>query len=659
MSSEGLRAPRQIRVVFLGVMLLLAATLGWLGWRLLQQDQQLLGQRLAERREIAADLTVAGLEKRLSSVEHDLSQVLVAGEAPKMPAEADAVLVKFLPTGIRVWPQHRLVYYPELPEAPEAPATLFLATDELEFKKTDYSGAIAALREPANSTDPKVRAAALVRIARNCLKNGQVQESLKTYEQLASLGPVPVGGMPAGLVAKAGALAAFEQQKDQAALTRTALALDRDLQSGHWPITAATYHYLAELAGRWARDTEVNPAPRVALAEGVEWLWDRWRATRDRTTSAGGRTSFDTPSGPVLLVWRFSGNTMAGFAAGADYLANQWLANMKPLLDSQGVRLALTTPDGRPVLGSAPGADAHPSIRLSSATQLPWTVQVFNTSDSQGAFRSRRGLLIAGMCVLLALILTGGWFVGRSVERELAVARLQSDFVSAVSHEFRTPLTTLCQLSELLRRGRVASEQDRQQYYELLHKESDGLRRLVEGLLNFGRLQAGQMPYRFEKLDAAALVRRSVAEFEQGQQAPKHRFEVETAAEPAAVHADPEALRCVFWNLFENAVKYSPDCDTVWVELARNGRHIEIAVRDRGVGIPPSEQRRIFERFVRGSAARESNVRGTGIGLAMARQIVRAHGGDITVESEPGKGSTFRVLLPVSTERKFTTDEHG
>jgi signal transduction histidine kinase len=101
------------------------------------------------------------------------------------------------------------------------------------------------------------------------------------------------------------------------------------------------------------------------------------------------------------------------------------------------------------------------------------------------------------------------------------------------------------------------------------------------------------------------------------------------------------------WNLFENAAKYSPDCDTVTVMVAANPRRVEIAVRDQGIGIPRHEQRRIFEKFVRGSVARESNIRGTGIGLAMARQIVRAHGGDITVESEPGRGSTFRVLLPV------------
>ena len=155
------------------------------------------------------------------------------------------------------------------------------------------------------------------------------------------------------------------------------------------------------------------------------------------------------------------------------------------------------------------------------------------------------------------------------------------------------------------------------------------------------------MQFQFEKLDVVALVRQSAAEFEQAQQARGHRLEVETAAAEPPVQADREALRCVLWNLFENAVKYSPECERVQVALAANGRHVEIAVRDHGVGIPRGEQRRIFERFVRGSAARERNIRGTGIGLALARQIVRAHGGDITVDSEPGQGSTFRVFLPM------------
>lgn len=625
-------------------MLLLVATLGWLAWRLLAQDRQLFVQRLADQRETAADLAVSALEKRLSGVEQDLDRTLIASDTPsKLALPGGAILVQFQPGSVRVRPENGLLYHPDLGEAPEAPAALFATADDLEFKKRDYSGAIAALRALATSSDPETQAAALVRVARNYLKSGQSQESLKTYARLSALGTVPVGRMPAALAARAGALAVLEQEKNQAPLLNAARELNRELNSGQWPISFATYEYLSDEVRRSLPEAERQVEPRAALAEGVSWLWE------NREQTHGGRESLTTPSGSVMLLWRVSGSTLAGLAAGNDYLENRWLAEMKPMLDARHVRLVLTNADGRIVLGNVPSAGSRSAIRLASFTQLPWTLQVFNVVEDDVTWRFRRNLLVAGLGVLLLLILTGGWFIGRTVTRELAVARLQSDFVSAVSHEFRTPLTTLCQLSELLMRGRVASETDRREYYELLHHESHRLRRLVESLLNFGSLEAGKMQLRFEEVDAAELLRQSAAEFAEGQQSRGHRFDVVTCA-GSMVHADREILRCVFWNLFENAVKYSPHGDTVWVELARRGKRVEIAVRDQGVGIPAAEQRRIFEKFVRGSAARASGIRGTGIGLALARQMVRAHGGDITLESEPGRGSTFRVVLPGKEE---------
>jgi signal transduction histidine kinase len=275
---------------------------------------------------------------------------------------------------------------------------------------------------------------------------------------------------------------------------------------------------------------------------------------------------------------------------------------------------------------------------------LPWTIRAVNPPGADAALRARRLLLVSSLGALLALVVVGAGFIGRSVARELAVSQLQSDFVSTVSHELRTPLTALYQLSELLTRGRVASEQDRQAYYAHLYNESDRLRRLAEGLLNFSRLDAGRMPFQFERLDPAAVVRQSVEEFNAAQ--PRHhRLEIEHATTPP-VRADRDALRCALWNLLDNAVKYSPDADVVRIAVASRGRHVEISIEDRGLGISRQERRRIFERFVRGSASRDRSIRGTGIGLAMVRQIVRAHGGKVTIESELGHGSTFRVFLP-------------
>jgi signal transduction histidine kinase len=374
-------------------------------------------------------------------------------------------------------------------------------------------------------------------------------------------------------------------------------------------------------------------------------LWEQW--TGDPAWSAHGRTSIVTRSGTTLIVWLVSHDVLVACIVDAQQIQADWLAQMQQVQSGQ-IGIALVSNDGRYVVGQAGESPAHPTIRLASTTDLPWNLEVFHTGDIDTGWRARRNLLTAGIAVLFAFILTGAWFIGRSVNRELAVARLQSDFVAEVSHEFRTPLTALCQLSELLKRGRVATDQDRLEYYELLYSESHRLHRLVEGLLNFGRLESGKWQFHFEDLDAAALIRESVDEFAATQHARGYHFELTAQAESSVIPADREALGCVFWNLFENAVKYSPECETVWVDLAKNGKQVVIAVRDRGIGVGPRERHRIFGKFVRGSAARDRGIRGTGIGLALARQIVRAHGGDITLESELGKGSTFRVLLPLS-----------
>src|SRR5207244_4926390 len=120
-----------------------------------------------------------------------------------------------------------------------------------------------------------------------------------------------------------------------------------------------------------------------------------------------------------------------------------------------------------------------------------------------------------GIAMMAVLVLAGGYFINRAILREVTVARLQSDFVAAVSHEFRTPLTTVRQLSEMLVRGRVSSDDRRQQFYETLLRESERLHRLVEGLLNFGRMEAGELRYRFEPVDPEPFVRDIVAEFQQ------------------------------------------------------------------------------------------------------------------------------------------------
>ncbi|MBV8504229.1 MAG: HAMP domain-containing histidine kinase, partial [Alphaproteobacteria bacterium] len=219
---------------------------------------------------------------------------------------------------------------------------------------------------------------------------------------------------------------------------------------------------------------------------------------------------------------------------------------------------------------------------------------------------------------------------------------------AAVSHEFRSPLTTLRTITELLAQNRISDESRRRQSYLFLDRETNRLHRLVEDLLDFGRMESGRKQYRMEPHDAFQLVRAAVSDFSEEAAASGFRVETNFGSGPATVQADQEALRRAVRNLLENAMKYSPECRTVWVDGEVNDHRVSISVRDQGMGIEPQEQRAIFQKFVRGNEAKKAGIKGTGIGLSMVRQISEALGGEIRLESKVGSGSTFTIVLPLA-----------
>jgi signal transduction histidine kinase len=301
--------------------------------------------------------------------------------------------------------------------------------------------------------------------------------------------------------------------------------------------------------------------------------------------------------------------------------------------------------EGRVVSGRRDRTD-RAAIRPAAESQLPWTLYVSGAPNPPGTGlpESQRFLLL-GMGVMVLFLIAGTYFIARAVRREMEVSRMQSDFVSAVSHEFRSPLTSIRQLSEILELGRVPSEDRRQVYYTTLVRETQRLQRLVEALLNFGRMEAGARAYRFEEIETAILVHRVAGEFE-AQLAAGRRIELSGPDATCAINADPDALSVVLRNLIDNALKYSPEHAAIWVQWSMEHAQVAIRVRDEGLGITAAERRAIFRKFVRGSAAAAANVKGSGVGLAMVKHIIAAHHGEIRVDSAPGAGSTFTVVLP-------------
>jgi len=393
--------------------------------------------------------------------------------------------------------------------------------------------------------------------------------------------------------------------------------------------------------GAWAGSRAVPDSSldaARALSEAAESLWKR----RSDLPPAGHSVSF-RGGRPVLSVWTMTPERLVVVVAGRAYLET-----ISRLAAAEArVRISLQDRDGQVMLGQV--ADPR-ATRTATATRLPWTLHVSSDNPAGDLVLAgiRRRTLVAGLAILGALILASGYFTFRGIRRELAVGRLQSEFVSAVSHEFRTPLTSMRQLSEMLLKGRVISEDRRQQYYDVLSRESERLHRLVEGLLNFGRAEAGVARYHMQAIELGELIRAVVGEFQR--EAAPFQVELSLDGAPCPVRGERDMLSLALWNLLDNAMKYSPECRTVWVRLSRNGNRAAIAVRDQGVGIPRHEQGRIFRKFVRGEATMASGVKGKGIGLAMVSHVAKAHGGQVHLLSEVGRGSTFTLLLPVQDQ---------
>jgi signal transduction histidine kinase len=640
---EWLSPSRRLLALFFAVTLAPAAGLVWLGWTLLDQDRQLEAQREMERREYAADRIVGILRQELS----DIRQFLPDSNRIADLIAGDSVVVRLDSAGLTVQPASSVLYYPASPPEPEVLSRPFLAAEKLEFQKKDYAGAINELSRLAGSVDDAVRAGAFLRLARNYRKAGDDKHALAAYKSLAGIDGVRIDGVPAALRARCAQCFLLAELGRSEDLRKEAASLSRDLFGGRWQITGPVFQLNAGQVRKWLDSPKDVGDDRFALSAAVDWLWGRWCAAKEGGTSLPETMIHISDGHAFTMLANQNGNQSIVFVAGPEFARRHWLTEVAQILETQGVEIGLRDSNGNILLGTQPPLTDPLSLRLPADTGLPWTVAVGNRDIAAGAaqFSIRRRLLFSGLGLVMVLVLASSYYIARGISRELAAARLKSDFVSAVSHEFRTPLATMRHLTEILADGRVASEDRRRYYYGAQLRATGRLSRLVERLLDFGRMEAGAFRYRLRAVDLDEILRSLVDEFEQVAGDSGHRIDLKVDPELPPVLADREALAQAIWNLLDNAVKYSPGRPTVWVEAGLQDNQVAIRVRDEGLGLPAEEHKDLFKKFVRGSAAQETGVKGTGIGLAMVDYIIRAHRGRILVDSTPGNGSTFTILL--------------
>ncbi len=296
----------------------------------------------------------------------------------------------------------------------------------------------------------------------------------------------------------------------------------------------------------------------------------------------------------------------------------------------------------------------HPFVATEVGEALPhWEIAVYllnpaTLTQSAQALKLTLGLLIA---VLVLAIGVGGWLIVADLNRQLTLARQKTDFVSNVSHELKTPLTSIRMFSELLAEGRVLDKEKQRSYLHIITAETARLTRLINNVLDFSRMERGEKKYQFAKCDLVGVVQETVESYRPHLEANGFKLERDLPQVPLLVNGDRDALAQIVVNLLSNAEKYSNDRKEVRVETCRQSQplpHAEVRVLDRGLGVPPGCEEKIFEQFYRAHDSLSSGIQGSGLGLTLARQIARAHGGDIVCGPREGGGTCFTLRLPVA-----------
>jgi signal transduction histidine kinase len=319
----------------------------------------------------------------------------------------------------------------------------------------------------------------------------------------------------------------------------------------------------------------------------------------------------------------------------------------------EGIVYGLTDGAGNMLhqVGDAMVSGLRPDIEISLSPQLPhWQIVVFLTEISGGGQPSN-GFFILSVLVLAIFVIAifvGGLLFTRQSLQNFKDARQKTNFVSNVSHELKTPLTSIRMYAELLSANRIKSDLKKKQYLQVITDESQRLTRLVNNILDFSRLEQKRKQYRFENLD----MRRILTEILGVQKLRLHQsgmtLEKQIPASPVMANTDRDAVEQVLLNLIDNAVKYASEGAIMAVSLEEHDGYCRIKIKDRGPGVSKSHQNKIFDKFYRVDDSLTAKQPGSGLGLSISRRLLRDLNGDLYYESRANGGSRFVVLIPLA-----------
>ncbi|MFA6109267.1 MAG: HAMP domain-containing sensor histidine kinase [Candidatus Latescibacterota bacterium] len=643
------RTSRKLVLLFLLLILLPVALLTWRSVESLRDERESVQ---AEERLLAGPLQDA-LERSLNS--------LTQGIAYADPRSLDlAVYESFaeVEQAFRVDAAGRLTYplFAPLTLGQRRPAfdAIMTQAEELELREHSYPAARDAYRQAwKNAASGAEEAEALNALGRAALAAGDLGTAAEAHRRLTLYGLTfdADGAHPATLshLRLAEYLGASQ---GQAVLADWA----RALLEGRYPLYPGVRQALASARGLIAAWPSEDAGDRALLADldraerrlaFAERFVDLLRERLPRQT---GYVSGLRPNGASFLLYarQLADGETIGLSFDLEQLQQALVRSTAgERLAQRGFDLALFAREGR---GAFAGSHRATIYRMVPAGEWLAGLQlgIFATDAASvvSYYRKRNLAVLSGIFLLVGFVALGGYVMLRDTHREVRLARLRSEFVANVSHELRTPLAAIRMNAETLLAGRYRTPEKRDEFLRSVIRESDRLTRLVDNILAFAQLDSGRQTYDLQPCDLAGVVRAALEPLEPQLQRRGFTLEVEIADDLPPLRGDRGALIIAATNLLANAAKYSVERLELRVTVAAQGEDQVLEVADRGIGVPPAERERIFEKFYRASNATACIATGAGVGLALTRSIAEAHGGRVELEARPGGGSLFRLVLP-------------
>lgn len=681
--------------------------LGYLAFRGIQNDRALLEKRRLDEHHRIAELITRSIDENIFEVEQVYLNSIINRQGISQPAFLHSLesvkdqhpLVEevFLFQNLEKirFPISKLLFLPNgstqrlFPSSRTPSLNRKIQTGQkLEFQQKKYREALSiyqqAIKQVAN---PQVKGELWNTIARVQKKAKLYQNAIKSYETIAQdFSQVRIAdGIPLGLSARLELGSLFFAIDDSLSSIKIFIELYRDLINREWTLEKAQYEFFAQniknsiddilsqeslpdqvlsykstfqelLSGESKQKEttekllEFQESAATDLQAKIPLKLDDFPDSRKRFILGIGRNSYLVSFLSQSQGNRNQTNEIWGLLLDANYLRDNLLRQaLQRHVSYEETEWIVRGRDGQTILASGSAPSGSVTVRTNFTGNFPdWSLEFYQQDPRlfETFLTSRRGIYFYMFLLIAGILIFGLILTVRIVAHELELAKMKSDFVSTISHEFKSPLTSIRQLAEMLQTGRVPSEERRQKYYDTLLEQSERLSLLTDNVLNFAKMEEGRKEFEFEKIDIGTLLLEIVSAVQD--RVSHEDFEIQLKIEKSlpSIMADSASISQSITNLIDNAIKFSGKAKKIVVKSFTEDQYLVISVQDFGIGIKKEELGKVFDRFYRVGDELTRTVKGSGLGLTLVKQIVEAHQGKVHVESEPGQGSTFSMKLP-------------